>query len=57
MLTRRTFATFVGASALNSCGCVAPGFIAEAVAQSAPAAVAVSRGTYLIRNGGVVTVD
>jgi 5-methylthioadenosine/S-adenosylhomocysteine deaminase len=57
MLTRRTFATFVGASALNSCGCVAPGFIAEAVAQSAPAAVAASRGTYLIRNGAVVTVD
>jgi 5-methylthioadenosine/S-adenosylhomocysteine deaminase len=57
MLTRRTFAKFLGASALNGCGCVAPGFIAEVVAQGAPTAVAVPRGTYLIRNGAVVTAD
>jgi 5-methylthioadenosine/S-adenosylhomocysteine deaminase len=57
MVTRRTFTKFLGASALNSCGCIAPGFIAEVVAQSVPAAVAVSRGTYLIKNGAVVTVD
>jgi 5-methylthioadenosine/S-adenosylhomocysteine deaminase len=53
MLTRRGFATFLGATALSGLG-PAP-FIAGAAAQSAPAPV--PRGSYLIRNGSVVTVD
>src|SRR6266508_4762380 len=51
MLTRRTFAKLLGATALS--GCAAPGLIAPAVAQTA----AVARGLYLIKNGSVVTVD
>ena len=50
MLTRRTFARLLGATALGSA--VQSGF---AVAQGAPAPV--PRGTYLIKNGAVVTVD
>jgi 5-methylthioadenosine/S-adenosylhomocysteine deaminase len=53
MLTRRTAAKFLGATVLS--GCVAPGFIAEAVAQDARTPV--SRGTYLIKDGALVTVD
>ena len=51
MLNRRTFAKLLGATALSGCG--AAGFIARAAAQTAP----VPRGSYLIRNGAVVTVD
>ncbi len=51
MLTRRTFAKLLGATALS--GCAAPGLIPPAVAQTAP----VPRGLYLIKNGSVVTVD
>jgi 5-methylthioadenosine/S-adenosylhomocysteine deaminase len=56
MLTRRTFAKFVGTTALGGCAGGAPGMTAEPVAQRAPAA-AVARGSYLIKNGAVVTVD
>ena len=53
MLTRRTFARLAGASALAAgAGLHLPGSGA-ARAQSAPP----SRGTYLIRNGAVITVD
>jgi 5-methylthioadenosine/S-adenosylhomocysteine deaminase len=55
MLTRRTFAKFMGASTLASCGYAAPAFIAQTVAQ--PASMSISRGTYLIKNGAVITVD
>ena len=51
MLTRRTFAKLAGATALS--GGLAPGLIAPAPAQTAPAA----RGNYLIKDGSVVTVD
>jgi cytosine/adenosine deaminase-related metal-dependent hydrolase len=57
MLTRRTFAKFVGTTALSGCAGGAPGFSAQPVAQSAPAAAPVSRGIYLIKNGAVITVD
>jgi 5-methylthioadenosine/S-adenosylhomocysteine deaminase len=50
MLTRRTFSTLLGATALG--GVVPPGF---ALAQSAPASL--PRGNYLIKNGAVITVD
>ncbi|HKA78654.1 MAG TPA: amidohydrolase family protein, partial [Xanthobacteraceae bacterium] len=49
MLTRRTFATLLGATALGS---TLPSPFA--LAQNAPAP---SRGSYLIRNGSVITVD
>ena len=51
MLNRRTF--LLGATALA--GVAAPGLVSPAMAQSAPPTVA--RGTYLIRNGAVITVD
>jgi 5-methylthioadenosine/S-adenosylhomocysteine deaminase len=53
MLTRRSFATLLGATALS--GAHAPGLIAEAAAQTAAAPA--PRGSYLIRNGAVITVD
>ena len=53
MLTRRTFAKFLGATALSGSG--PSGFIADALAQNAAAPV--PRGSYLIRNGAVVAVD
>jgi hypothetical protein len=55
MLDRRTFAKLLGASALTSGFSVA--LSSEVVAQGAPAAVPVPRGTYLIKNGAVITVD
>jgi cytosine/adenosine deaminase-related metal-dependent hydrolase len=55
MLNRRTFAKLLGATALGGCGHIAPGFVARAVAQEARTPA--SRGTYLIKNGAVVTVD
>jgi 5-methylthioadenosine/S-adenosylhomocysteine deaminase len=48
MLTRRTFSTLLGATALG--GVLPSGF---AAAQGSP----VPRGSYLIKNGAVVTVD
>ena len=52
---RRTFAKLLSASALTG------GFSAvsssRVKAQSAPAATPVARGTYLIKNGAVITVD
>jgi 5-methylthioadenosine/S-adenosylhomocysteine deaminase len=53
MLTRRTFATLLGATSLG--GVIPSGFVGSAVAQSAPGSV--PRGSYLIKNGAVVTVD
>lgn len=56
MLTRRSFSKLLGATSFAGCGCVAStGFLAEAVAQS-PASPP-GRGSYLIRNGAVITVD
>jgi 5-methylthioadenosine/S-adenosylhomocysteine deaminase len=55
MLTRRAFAKFMGATALSGLGDAPSGFIADALAQNAAAPV--PRGSYLIRNGSVVTVD
>ena len=51
MLNRRTF--LLGATALA--GVAAPAMVSPAMAQGAPPTVA--RGTYLIRNGAVITVD
>ena len=51
MLDRRTF--LLGATALA--GVAAPGLVSPAMAQGAPPTAA--RGTYLIRNGAVITVD
>jgi cytosine/adenosine deaminase-related metal-dependent hydrolase len=53
MLTRRALAKFVGAAALS--GGLPFGLAAKAVAQTAAAPP--PRGTYLIKNGAVVTVD
>jgi 5-methylthioadenosine/S-adenosylhomocysteine deaminase len=53
MLNRRTFTRLFGATALA--GVTAPAIISPARAQGAPPAAA--RGTYLIRNGAVITVD
>jgi 5-methylthioadenosine/S-adenosylhomocysteine deaminase len=52
MLSRRNFARLLGATALGSCG--PAGMIAPALAQTAAAPV---RGSYLIKNGAVITVD
>ena len=53
MLTRRAFAKLSSAVALGACGSIATGAMTRAAAQSAP----VSRGSYLIKNGSVITVD
>jgi cytosine/adenosine deaminase-related metal-dependent hydrolase len=53
MLTRRALAKFVGAAALS--GALPFGLAAKAIAQTAAAPL--PRGTYLIKNGAVVTVD
>jgi 5-methylthioadenosine/S-adenosylhomocysteine deaminase len=53
MLNRRTFTRLLGATALA--GVAAPAIVAPALGQGA--APAVARGTYLIRNGAVITVD
>ncbi len=53
MLTRRTFTSALGATAL--CASIPSGFIGSARAQGA--APPASRGSYLIKNGAVVTVD
>jgi cytosine/adenosine deaminase-related metal-dependent hydrolase len=53
MLTRRSFGKLVGATALS--GCAAPAFISSLSAQPAPALV--GRGSYLISNGAIITVD
>src|SRR6195256_3799521 len=53
MLTRRALAKFVGAAALS--GGLPFGLAAQTIAQSAAAPL--PRGTYLIKNGAVVTVD
>jgi 5-methylthioadenosine/S-adenosylhomocysteine deaminase len=55
MFNRRTFAKLLGATALS--GCYSPGFIAQAAAQIAPTSAPLPRGSYLIRDGAVVTVD
>src|SRR4051812_5874375 len=57
MVTRRHFGKLLGATAL---GAVAgPGLMSQAFAQAAsrPPSKAPARGTYLIRNGSVITVD
>jgi 5-methylthioadenosine/S-adenosylhomocysteine deaminase len=53
MLNRRTFTRLLGATALA--GVTAPAIISPVRAQGA--APAAARGTYLIRNGAVITVD
>jgi cytosine/adenosine deaminase-related metal-dependent hydrolase len=53
MLNRRTFARLLGAAALTKVA--SPATISPARAQSAGPSVA--RGTYLIKNGAVITVD
>src|SRR6266700_2880391 len=53
MLTRRAFAKLSSAVTLGACGSIATGAMTRAAAQSAPA----SRGSYLIKNGSVITVD
>ena len=53
MLTRRALAKFLGAAALS--GGLPFGLAAKAIAQIA--APPTPRGTYLIKNGAVVTVD
>ena len=55
MLTRRTVASMLGATALGSLGQGPFGFVAGAFAQGAP--VPVPRGSYLIKGGAVITVD
>ena len=50
MVNRRTFAKLLGATALSCCG-----FAARVIAQDAR--LPISRGTYLIKGGAVVTVD
>jgi 5-methylthioadenosine/S-adenosylhomocysteine deaminase len=62
MLSRRSFAKFIGATSLAGCACTAQtGFLAQAVAQTNQAANqpprAGARGTYLIKNGAVITAD
>jgi 5-methylthioadenosine/S-adenosylhomocysteine deaminase len=53
MLTRRALTKFLGAAALS--GGLPFGLAAKAIAQIA--APPTPRGTYLIKNGAVVTVD
>ena len=54
MLTRRKFSKFLGLA--SACACATPeAFFASAVAQIAPEAP--QRGSYLIRNGAVITCD
>src|SRR5882724_1488025 len=53
MLTRRTVANMLGATALASVGQGRTGFVAVAFAQNPPA----PRGSYLIKGGAVITVD
>ena len=53
MLNRRTFASLLGATALA--GVAGPAIISPALGQGA--APTAARGTYLIRNGAVITVD
>jgi cytosine/adenosine deaminase-related metal-dependent hydrolase len=56
MLSRRLFGKLLTATSLAGCACVRPGhFIAEASAQGVGPSIA--RGTYLIKNGAVITVD
>ena len=57
MVTRRHFGKLLGATALG--GLAGPGLISQAFAQPAskPPSTAPARGTYLIRNGSVITVD
>src|SRR5262245_13871657 len=56
MLTRRTFAKFMGATALG--GCASGGSaMTDPVTQATPATSSLSRGVYLIKNGSVITVD
>ena len=50
MVNRRTFAKLLGATALSGCG-----FAVRVIAQDAR--LPISRGTYLIKGGAVVTVD
>jgi 5-methylthioadenosine/S-adenosylhomocysteine deaminase len=62
MLSRRSFAKFIGATSLAGCACTAQtGFLAQAVAQTNQAANQPprpgARGTYLIKNGAVITAD
>jgi cytosine/adenosine deaminase-related metal-dependent hydrolase len=57
MLTRRTFAQLLGATALGGGGSgVATGALAQGTAPST-ASPSATRGAYLIRNGAVITVD
>ena len=53
MLTRRSFSTLLGATALSGLGDGASGLMTRAIAQPTPAV----RGSYLIKDGAVVTVD
>jgi 5-methylthioadenosine/S-adenosylhomocysteine deaminase len=55
MPTRRTVTSMLGATALAGIGQGRAGFVAGAFAQGAP--VPVSRGSYLIKGGAVITVD
>src|SRR5882672_9386404 len=55
MVTRRSFAKFLGATALSGLAAAPSEFIASALAQGAAAPV--PRGSYLIKGGSVVTVD
>jgi 5-methylthioadenosine/S-adenosylhomocysteine deaminase len=57
MVTRRNFGKLLGAAALG--GLSAPGLMSSAFAQPASRAASTppSRGTYLIKNGSVLTVD
>jgi hypothetical protein len=57
MLSRRSFARLVGSTALTGCAGGGASLSAQPAAQSAAAAGAVARGSYLIRNGAVITVD
>ena len=57
MLTRRTFAKFMGATALGGCAAGGAAGVTQPASPSASAASTVSRGTYLIKNGAVITVD
>ncbi len=53
MLTRRSFSTLLGATALSGMGDGASGLMTRAIAQPTPAV----RGSYLIKDGAVITVD
>ena len=53
MLDRRTFAKFAGATALS--GLATPALITRSFGQGAAATL--PRGSYLIKNGSVITVD